>query len=339
MSKTILIPGGAGYIGSHTAYLLAQQGHKVIILDKFVHNQVFNHSWGNVIKKDFSDEDILNKIFSENKIDAVMHFAAFIEVGESVKHPSRFYQNNVVKTITLLDSMIKHKVKKIIFSSSCAVFGEPEKIPMSEANKFAPISTYGKNKLSIEFALQDYARAYDLQYVALRYFNASGAMSEAGLGEQHDPETHIIPLMLRAIRNQTTFKIFGTDYDTPDGSCIRDYVHVQDIANAHILALKYLEKTGRSNSFNLGSGHGFSVKQMIKKTEEICNKKMVIKEEKRRPGDPAILLADPTKAKATLGWEPANSDLATILRSALEWENIISSVETSSQAQACSHSK
>jgi len=322
MSKTILIPGGAGYIGSHTAYLLTQKGYKVIILDKLIHNQKFDHKWTTLIKEDFSNEEILDKIFRIHKIDAVMHFAAFIEVGESVKKPQDFYHNNVIKTIKLIDSMIKHKVKNFIFSSSCAVYGEPVKTPMDEGNPLDPISPYGKNKLAVEFALQDYSKAYDFRYISLRYFNASGAMPEAGLGEQHDPETHIIPLMLRAIKHKTTFKIFGTDYCTPDGSCIRDYIHVLDIADAHVLALEHLEKTGKSDEFNLGSGKGFSVKEMVNYAEKACGQKMKIREEARRPGDPAILLADPSKAKKVLGWQTPNSNLENIIQSALEWEDL-----------------
>lgn len=318
MKKTILIPGGAGYIGSHAAYLLSQKGYRVIILDKLIHNQNFNHKWATLIKADFADTNVLNKIFSEYKIDAVMHFAAFIEVGESVKHPQKFYENNVVKTLKLLDSMIAHDVKTFIFSSSCAVYGEPVKVPMNEQNPYSPISPYGKNKLVVEFALQDYARAYGLQYVALRYFNAAGAMPEEGLGEQHDPETHIIPLMLRALRENKTFKVFGTDYNTTDGTCIRDYIHVRDIANAHVLALEYLQNNGKSDAFNLGSGKGFSVNEMIKVAEKICNKKMNLEYKPRRAGDPAILLADSTKIQKILGWKPKHSDIESILDSANE---------------------
>jgi len=324
MCKTILVTGGAGYIGSHTAYLLSKQGLNVIILDKFVHNQQFDPSWAKVIKKDFADETVLNTIFSTYSIDAVMHFAAFIEVGESVNHPQRFYQNNVVKTINFLDTMLAHNVKKFIFSSSCAVYGEPVKVPMEESNPYRPISPYGKNKLVVEFALQDYAAAYGLNSVSLRYFNAAGALPEAGLGEQHDPETHIIPLMIRAIQHQKPFKIFGTDYNTPDGSCIRDYIHVLDIASAHMLALDHLNHTctasAKADEFNLGSGNGFSVKEMIAATEKICGQKMILQQESRRPGDPAVLLANPTKAHKILGWKPINSDLHSILQSAVAWE-------------------
>ena len=272
-----------------------------------------------VIKGDFGDENLLREVFEKYEIDAVMHFAAFIEVGESVKEPQRFYENNVIKTLKLLDIMLEHDVKKFIFSSSCAVYGEPEKVPMDETNPYRPISPYGKNKLVVEYALQDYARAYDLKYVSLRYFNAAGALPEKGLGEQHDPETHIIPLMLRAIKENKTFKIFGTDYETPDGTCIRDYIHVLDIADAHIRALEYLREGGESNEFNLGSGKGFSVLEMIRQAEKICGKKMLVKKEGRRPGDPAILLADPTKACQILGWTPQRSNLQSILKSAFEF--------------------
>ncbi len=319
-NKTILVTGGAGYIGSHTAYLLAKTGHKVIIIDKLLHNQKFEHKWATFIKQDFSDSNTLNKVFSEHNITAVMHFAAFIEVGESVKYPQRFYNNNVLKTLKLLDSMIEHNVNKFIFSSSCAVYGEPETIPMSEQNLLKPISPYGKNKLTIEFALEDYSKAYDFKYVSLRYFNASGALPEENLGEQHIPETHIIPLMIRAIKNRKKFKIFGTNHKTSDGTCLRDYIHVLDIANGHILALDFINKTGKSDAFNLGSGRGFSVKEMTKKIQEITGENMTIIKEDKRPGDPAVLLADYTKAKNLLGWNPVHSNLENILKSALLWE-------------------
>jgi len=317
MGKTILIPGGAGYIGSHTAFLLAQKGYSVIVLDKYVHNQVFEHPWAKIVREDFSDTETLHKIFTREKIDAVMHFAAFIEVGESVKQPQKFYDNNVVKTLKLLEIMGQHNVNKFIFSSSCAVYGEPISIPIDETHTCNPISPYGKNKLAVEFALQDYARAYGLEYVSLRYFNAAGNLKKEGLWEQHDPETHIIPLMVRAIKNKTPFKIFGTDYDTPDGTCIRDYIHVLDIADAHIKALEYLDKGGIPDAFNLGSGKGFSVKEMITATEKNCNAKMLVEEESRRPGDPAVLLANPEKSKKILGWEQKHSSLEEILSGVL----------------------
>ncbi len=323
MSKIILIPGGAGYIGSHTSYLMHKLGYKIIILDKFVHNQTFNQPWAKLIKADFADQKVLDQIFTENKIDAVMHFAAFIEVGESVKKPKEFYENNVVKTLNLLNTMIKHDVKKLVFSSTCAIYGNPTKIPMNEKHQFDPVSPYGKNKLTVEFALKDYSNAYGLQYVSLRYFNAAGALAQENLGEQHNPETHIIPLMLRAIKNKTEFKIFGTDYNTPDGTCVRDYIHILDIAQAHVLALQYLEKTNESNFFNLGSEKGYSVREMINAAEKICNEKMNIKICNRRPGDVDTLIADSTKIKNMLGWKAKYSDLNNILKSAWEWEQRI----------------
>jgi UDP-glucose 4-epimerase len=335
MRKDILITGGAGYIGSHASYLLAmKKKYNVIIIDKFLHNQSFNHKWATVIKDDFANEAILKKIFSKYKIDAVMHFAAFIEVGESVKDPKRFYENNVLKTIKFLNFILEHNVKKFIFSSSCAVYGEPKKIPIDESHPLNPFSPYGKNKLAVEFALQDYDLAYGLKSVSLRYFNAAGALADQQLGEQHDPETHIIPLMLEAAKKRKPFKIFGTDYDTKDGTCIRDYVHVLDIARAHVLALEFLDKTNKSDVFNLGSGKGFSVKEMIEAAEKICCTKshnlsrIFVEKKDRRPGDPAILLADPTKAKKILGWKPKHSDLKTIITSA----------EIFSRAQACQFS-
>ncbi|MCF7799427.1 UDP-glucose 4-epimerase GalE [Candidatus Babeliales bacterium] len=323
MQKTILIPGGAGYIGSHTAYLMQKLGYKIIILDKFIHNQKFDHNWATVIKADFADKNILEQIFTENNIEAVMHFAAFIEVGESVKKPKDFYENNVIKTLNLLDTMLKYNVKKFVFSSSCAVYGNPIKLPLDENHPTNPISPYGKNKLIVEFALQDYFNAYNLQYVSLRYFNAAGALPTIGLGEQHNPETHIIPLILRAIKNKKIFKIFGSNYNTPDKTCIRDYIHVLDIAQAHVLALKYLENTARSNIFNLGTGHGYSVKEMVEHAQKICKQELLIENCDARAGDVDILVANYNKAKENLGWEPKFSSLDNILQSALEWENRI----------------
>jgi len=320
MNKAILVTGGAGYIGSHAAFLLSKLGYKVVIIDDLLHGQSFDHRWATFIKGDFTDLNILQEVFDRFSVDAVMHFAAFIEVGQSVKEPQRFYENNVVKTLKLLDFMLRRNVKKFIFSSSCAVYGDPVKIPMDENHPFAPISPYGKNKLAVEFALQDYSHAYGLQYVSLRYFNASGSLPEENLGEQHNPETHIIPLMLRAIKNQKPFKIFGNDYKTCDGSCVRDYIHVLDIANAHILALKHLDKNNKSDYFNLGSGMGFTVKQMIAAAEKVCNAKMVIQNCEHRQGDVNVLIADSTKINKVLGWQPQYSDLDFILKTAWMWE-------------------
>jgi len=320
MKKTILICGGAGYIGSHTAYLLAQSGHEIIIIDTYIHGQHFKPSWAKVIKKDFADQATLADIFQNNKIDAVMHFAGFFAVGESVRHPQKYYENNVIKTAQLLDTMLRFGVKKFIFSSSCAVYGTPVQIPIPEDHPKNPINPYGKTKLAVEFILEDYATAYGLEYVSLRYFNAAGALPEAGLGEQHKPETHVLPRMLQAVQMKTLFSVFGRDYDTKDGTCVRDYLHVQDIAKAHVLALDHLDRTHTSDCFNLGTGHGYSVQELIDAVEKVSGSKMVVKTADRRPGDPKMLVADSSKANSILGWRPEYSDLEYILKSALRWE-------------------
>jgi UDP-glucose 4-epimerase len=320
MKKTILILGGAGYIGSHTAYLLAQQGHSIIIIDKYLHQQHFTPTWAHVIKGDFADESLLAHIFKHHTIDAVMHFAAFIEVGLSIINPKEFYDNNVTKTLKLLDLMLEHNVKQLIFSSTCAIYGNPMTPLIDESHPTNPISPYGKGKLCVEFALADYARAYGLQYISLRYFNASGALPEAGLGEQHFPETHLIPKILHALYTNASCSVFGTDYETPDGTCIRDYVHVLDIAQAHIKALEHLMATGMSDCFNLGTGKGASVLEMINVIQKLSGKKLSIDFHSRRPGDASTLVANPSKAYQILGWKPQQSSLEQILSSALRWE-------------------
>lgn len=321
--KAVLVVGGAGYIGSHTSWLLQKQGYEVIILDALLHNQKFTHNWATLIKGDFADSKILRDIFTQYKIDLVMHFAAFIEVGESVKKPKEFYNNNVTKTLILLDTMLEYNIKKFIFSSSCAVYGAPQKLPLDETHPLAPINPYGKNKLAIEFALQDYHTAYNLNYVSLRYFNAAGSCFEYGLGEQHNPETHVIPLLIRAAMQNKEFFIFGNDYPTTDGTCVRDYVHVLDIAHAHILAYDYLERYEKSNSFNLGSQNGNTVRELIKQAEQICKTKIQTKYYPRREGDVPILIANSNKARQELGWKANYSNLENIFKSAYEWELIL----------------
>jgi UDP-glucose 4-epimerase len=318
--QTILIAGGAGYIGSHTAYLLAKHGFQVIIIDSFVHQQQFSPSWATIIRGDFADIQLLEKIFTQYQISAVMHFAAFIEVGQSVKNPLAFYENNVSKTITLLQTMLQHNVRHVIFSSSCAVYGIPEYLPLTEEHPKRPISPYGKTKLMIEEVLTDAAKAYDFKYVSLRYFNAAGALPEEELGEQHKPETHIIPLLLQAARNQSPFTVFGNDYQTKDGTAIRDYLHVLDIAQAHVLALHHLQQGNPSDYFNLGTGNGFSVKEMIETVEQLHHCSLKIIWEKRRAGDPSILVADPYKARSILQWQPRFSDIEFIIRSAMAFD-------------------
>lgn len=313
MKPALLITGGAGYIGSHTAYLMAQQGYEIIILDKLLHNQPFNHSWATLIQKDFADRQTLDAIFSTYNIQAVMHFAAFIEVGKSVRDPLAFYENNVSKTITLLQTMLAHGVKKFIFSSSCAVYGIPQATTLNELHPKNPISPYGSSKLMVEMALQDAHIAHDLQYVALRYFNAAGLLPGSGLGEYHEPETHIIPLLLRAAQEDKPFYVYGNDYPTPDGTCIRDYLHVIDIAHAHAKALDYLMAGNESRCFNLGTGSGYSVAQLIGVVERVTAKKIKIIIQARRAGDPERLVADPRMAIEKLGWKAQFSEMGYLI--------------------------
>ena len=320
MKQTVLVTGGAGYIGSHTAYLLAKQGYNVVIIDNLAQGQKWNADWATLVKSDFADVSVLESIFDKYKPTAVMHFAAFIEVGESVKDPLRFYNNNISKTITLLDTMKKHDINKFIFSSSCAVYGNPQRLPLIETHPKNPVSPYGRNKLMIEMALEDLQKAYGMEYVSLRYFNAAGAFSEQDLGERHNPETHIIPLALRAAKNKTPFFVFGDDYPTPDGTCIRDYLHVFDIADAHCKALEYLNEGNPSDVFNLGSGKGHSVKQMLEVIEKITKTKIELKHIKRRDGDPPVLVANNSKAFDILGWKPQHSEIENIIRSAKDFE-------------------
>lgn len=315
MKQAILITGGAGYIGSHAAYFMAQQGYEVIILDALLHGQSFNHPWAMLIQKDFADQQALDAIFSTYAIDAVMHFAAFIEVGKSVREPLAFYENNMSKTITLLQTMLKYNVKKFIFSSSCAVYGIPQKLPLTEDHPKNPISPYGTSKLMVEMALQDAHEAHGLQYVALRYFNAAGALPGSGLSEYHEPETHIIPLLLRAAQENKPFYVYGADYPTPDGTCIRDYLHVMDIAQAHAKALEYLHTGNDSRCFNLGTGTGYSVAQLIDTVQRITGKTVNVILHDRRAGDPARLVADPGLAIQCLEWKPKYSDMDHIIQS------------------------
>jgi len=316
MQPTILITGGAGYIGSHTALLMAQKGYHVIILDTLIHDQSFDHSWATLIKKDYADTATLHEIFTHNNIQAVMHFAAFIEVGRSVKDPLAFYDNNVTKTLKLLEVMLEHNVKKFIFSSSCAVYGIPTQIPLVESHQKSPISPYGSTKLVVEMVLQELHTAHDLQFVGLRYFNAAGALAQYGLSEQHKPETHVLPLLIDAARDNKPFYIFGQDYPTPDGTCIRDFLHVWDIAHAHAQALEYLKSDNPSDFFNLGTGTGFSIRQLISTVEKIMQTTVQIITHERRQGDPAMLVADPSHALHMLGWKPQHSDLTYILQTA-----------------------
>lgn len=311
----VLVTGGAGYIGSHTTLALAAEGFCVIILDNFSQHQTVNLPWAEVIRGDFADEQLLRKIFNSYLIEAVFHFAAFIEVGESVKRPRDFYENNVLKTAVLLRVMQECGVLRFIFSSSCAVYGTPQYVPMDEQHPTAPVSPYGRTKLAVEFMLQDYAQAYGLAYASLRYFNAAGAQWEKGLGEYHTPETHLIPLLLRAIEQNQPVFIFGDNYETVDGTCIRDYVHVQDLAVAHVLAFKRLLTKAEALIINVGTGRGYSVREVVKVTEEVCGKEARIEIMPRRQGDAAVLVSNTSRMKSVLSWHPQHSDLFSIVAS------------------------
>jgi UDP-glucose 4-epimerase len=317
MRETIVVTGGAGYIGSHIGYLLAQKGYHVILLDKLIYHQsTAPFSWATVQVNDYGDAAVLDALFKEHRVKAVVHCAAYIEVGRSVKEPNDFYENNVVKTITLLDRMRAHNVPYMIFSSSCAVYGTPQIVPIPEDHPQNPISPYGNTKHMIELMLKDYDHAYGIKYVALRYFNAAGALAEQHLCEQHDPETHLIPLLIRSALTGKPFSIFGTNHPTPDGTCIRDYVHVIDIADAHIRALNHLMKGNPSDSFNLGTGMGISVREMINAVERLYDLKLKIVNADPRAGDPPILVAQAARAQDILQWEPRNSTLDLMIKSA-----------------------
>ncbi len=318
--KKILVMGGAGYIGSHTVKHLLDNDYEVVVADNLIYGH-FNavDKRASFIHADLLDTISLQRVFQNHKIDAVVHFAAFTYVGESVENPEKYYYNNVVGTVNLLNTMKNYGVKKIVFSSTCATYGEPKYMPLDEKHSQNPINPYGRTKLMIEQIFSDYAKAYDLEYIALRYFNAAGAASDASIGEDHNPETHLIPLVLKAIKGErASIKIFGTDYDTPDGTCIRDYIHVEDLALAHRLAL---EKLGSySGCINLGTGVGTSVKEIIKAAEDVSGKKCPVEYAERRAGDPARLYANNSKAKDILGWQPKYNDIKEIVQTAWNWE-------------------
>ena len=316
----ILVVGGAGYIGSHMCKQLAQSGFQPIVLDNLVYGHRQAVQWGPFIKGSMADADLLKHIFKTHDIAAVMHFAAFTYVGESVQNPAIYYQNNVAATLTLLNSMIQANVKNFIFSSSCAVYGEPMEIPMNEEHLFNPINPYGRTKRMVEEILADFGNAYGLSSVALRYFNAAGADPDGQLGEDHDPETHLIPLVMQAAMGQKEdIKIFGNDYETDDGTCIRDYIHIMDLASAHLLALEKLLNGDAGGNFNLGNGNGYSVMEVIDKAREVTGKPIPFEMIERRAGDPAILVGSSQKAMNELGWKPQYGDLDTIIEHAWQW--------------------
>ena len=315
----ILLTGGAGYVGSHAARILREAGHEVWIYDNLAYGHRDAVPEDRLIEGDIMNGAALASAFRDHKIDAVMHFAAFCYVGESVTDPAIYYQNNVVGALTLLDAMRAVGVKRIVFSSTCATYGVPEAVPITEAEKQAPINPYGRTKLAIEWALKDYAAAYGFGYAALRYFNASGAAVDGTIGEDHDPETHLIPLVLQvALGQRDEILIFGDDYPTPDGTCIRDYIHVDDLAAAHLAALERLED-GVGLELNLGTGAGASVLEVIEACRTATGHEIPSRVVERRAGDPRELGADASRARAQLGWEPTNAGLAPIVESAWAW--------------------
>jgi UDP-glucose 4-epimerase len=322
--ETILVVGGAGYIGSHMVKMLLGRGYGVTTLDNLSTGHRDAVLGGEFVLGDLADRALLDKLFSERGIDGVMHFASFIQVGESVQNPARYYENNVVNTLNLLDAMVAHDVKRFIFSSSAAVYGEPIRVPIDETHPKNPINPYGRSKWMVEQMLADYDRAYGLKSVSLRYFNAAGADPEGRLGERHQPETHLIPLVLQAASGRReSVQVYGRDYDTPDGTCIRDYVHVTDLCEAHLLALDRLLHGGASAAFNLGNGNGFSVQQVIDTACKTTGKDIPVKDAPRREGDPARLVADAALARKALGWNPRYDELETIVRHAWQWEQRI----------------
>ncbi|MFN3404223.1 MAG: UDP-glucose 4-epimerase GalE [Cytophagaceae bacterium] len=323
-NKKILVTGGAGYIGSHTVRMLAEKGYKVLVVDNMIygHQDAIVNPDVELVIADISNQAAMNELFSKNEIEAVMHFAAFAYVGESVNDPAKYYFNNLVAPINLIEVMRKHGCDKFIFSSTCATYGNPERIPIDECHRQDPINPYGQSKLMLEKILKDYNHAYGFKYVFLRYFNASGASEDALIGEDHSPETHLIPLVLEAAKGlRPSITVFGTDYETPDGTCIRDYIHVNDLASAHILALQHLQQGKDPVICNLGTGRGYSVKEVIELSEKVTGLKVPVVYGERRPGDPPQLVADPTFAKETLGWEAQYKNLEDIIRTAWKWHN------------------
>lgn len=321
--NTILVTGGAGYIGAHAVLALQKAGYNVIVLDNLSYGHpelIKDRLQAELLVADISDRAFLDNLFATRQIDAVMHFAAFIAVGESVQEPAKYYRNNVVGTLTLLEAMITANIKKFVFSSTCAVYGMPKEVPMTENHPIGPLSPYAASKRMVEQILADFDQAYALKSVIFRYFNASGAEPTGLLGEDHDPETHLIPLaLLTTLKKREFLSIFGTDYGTPDGTAVRDYIHICDLADAHILGLEYLLEGGESNLFNLGNGNGFSVREVIETTKKVTGLPLPVKEGDRRAGDAPILVGSSEKAQKILDWKPQYADLEKIITHAWQW--------------------
>ena len=323
----VLAVGGAGYVGSHVVRELCDRSHHVVVLDNLStgHAQAVraaSRGAAELIQGDVGDPTLVRDILRSREIDAVMHFAAASLVGESMQNPSKYWRNNVSCTVELLDAMVDSGVDRIVFSSSAAVYGEPMQTPIPEDHPKSPTSTYGMTKLAIEHMLAGYHSAHDIKSVSLRYFNAAGADSAGDIGEDHDPETHLIPIVLKtALGLRHRLSIFGTDYPTPDGTCVRDYVHVSDLANAHLAALERLAGRAGASAYNLGNGAGFSVREVLRSAEKIVGRPITAAEDRRRPGDPAVLVASSQLAQRELGWEPAQSSLEHVIASAWAWHS------------------
>ncbi len=320
MKNPVLVTGGAGYIGAHACKALSRAGYTPIAYDNLVYGHRSAVKWGPLEEGDISDRRRLETVMREYKPGAIMHFAAYAYVGESVEKPSKYYCNNVAGTLMLLETMRSCGIDKMIFSSTCATYGMPEQIPIPEDHPQNPINPYGRSKLMVEWMLKDFAAAYNIKYVSLRYFNAAGADPGAEIGEDHDPETHLIPLVLDAASGKRAqIEIFGTDYETPDGTCIRDYIHVTDLADAHLLALEYLISGGNSDVLNLGNGNGFSVREVIAAALKITGCDIPYLESDRRPGDPPVLIGSSNRIKKKLGWRPLYDSLGAIIETAWRW--------------------
>ncbi|MGE3270226.1 MAG: UDP-glucose 4-epimerase GalE [Chloroflexota bacterium] len=315
----LLVTGGAGYVGGHAVRALLEAGHEVVVYD----NLIYGHAETvpcELVVGELADRKQLDAVLGGRQFDAVLHFAAYAYVGESVTDPAKYWRNNVSGGIELLDAMRAHGVGRIVFSSTCATYGYPDRVPVTEDEPKKPESPYGESKLTFERVLASYARAYDLRSVSLRYFNAAGARPDGALGEHHEPETHLIPLVLAvAAGRMPAIKVFGTDYPTPDGTCIRDYIHVDDLASAHLLALNAMEEPGACRAYNLGTGHGYSVREIIEAARRVTGRDIPVIEEARRPGDPAALYADNSRIRDDLGWSPTYTNVEKIVETAWRW--------------------
>jgi UDP-glucose 4-epimerase len=322
----VLIVGGAGYIGSHMAQMLLERGHDAVVFDNLSTGYRDAVLGGTFVEGDLSDNAALDRVFTAHRFDGVMHFASCIEVGESMRDPAKYYRNNVANTLNLLDAMRRHGAVNFILSSTAAIFGEPEYVPIDEHHPQRPINPYGFSKFVVERALADYGRAYGMRSTCLRYFNAAGADPDARIGERHEPESHLIPLVLRAASGRRAdIHVFGQDYETPDGTCVRDYVHVVDLCEAHLLALDRLRAGAPNSAYNLGNGNGFSVKEVIDCAERVAGIGIARVFAPRREGDPAMLVADSRLARSELGWQPRYPDLEAIVRHAWRWEQRVCS--------------